>query len=115
MSAADFGLPRGPWSARHVRGNNFAVQEFDIRGTFGDKPATYPIFNKSLGAIDGATVFTSPVVARAIAEVPNLIDKTQEGRTLALCLLVMLRQEAQSPEFQKQDKKYQRAHMYTVA
>lgn len=68
----------GPWSAKHIAGNNFAVQCFDIRGMFGDKPHVYPIFNRDESAIDGGYVYTSPANARLIAAAPELYEALRQ-------------------------------------
>ena len=58
----------GPWQCKHIAGNNFAVQAFDIRAD------GYPIFNKDRHAIDGAHVYCSPANARLIAAAPELLE-----------------------------------------
>lgn len=68
----------GPWSARHVSGSNFAVQQFDIRGMLGDRPHVYPIFNRDISAIDGQTVCVSPADAALIALTPTLARRVLE-------------------------------------
>lgn len=65
---------RGPWTLTHISGSNFAVQEFEIRGVFGDKPNVYPIFNRNSGAIDGGTIYCSPENARLINAAPALLE-----------------------------------------
>lgn len=72
----------GPWTLTHVQGSNFAVQEFSIRGMFGEKPNVYPIFNRDTSAIDGETIYTSPANARLIAAAPELYDLLGEAVTL---------------------------------
>lgn len=66
------GHTRGPWTLKHVQGNNFAVQEFEIRGMFGDSPGVAPIFNKDISAIDGTTFCASPQDAKLIAASPDM-------------------------------------------
>lgn len=68
----------GPWTLTHISGSNFAVQEFKIRGMFGDTPDVYPIFNKDASAIDGTTIFCSPEDAKLIAAAPELLALLQE-------------------------------------
>jgi hypothetical protein len=63
-----------PWTLTHVSGSNFAVQEFEIRGMFGDKPNVSPIFNKNRLAIDSATIFCSPQDAELIVRACNVHD-----------------------------------------
>jgi hypothetical protein len=63
----------GPWTLTHKSGNNFAVQEFDLRGMFGDAPNVYPIFNRSNFGIEGTTVHMHPADARLIAAAPDLL------------------------------------------
>lgn len=63
----------GPWTLTHKRGNNFAVQEWEIRGMFGDKPNISPIFNVDIFAIHGTTFCASPQDARLIAAAPDLL------------------------------------------
>lgn len=58
----------------HVAGQNFAVQQFRIRGMLGDSPNVYPIFNKNRGALDGADIFCSPENARLIAAAPDFYE-----------------------------------------
>lgn len=65
---------RGPWTLTHVAGGNFAVQRFELRGMLFDAPNTYPIFQRDLTAIDGATFCSSPEDARLIAAAPDLLD-----------------------------------------
>lgn len=67
----------GPWTLKHVSGSNFANQRFEIRGMFGDRPATYPIFNKDTSALDGATVCCSPSDARLMTSAPCLLKALQ--------------------------------------
>ena len=62
----------GPWTLTHIEGSNFAIQRFEIRGMFGDKPNVYPVFNRSLGAIEGGTICVSPQDANLIAAAPEL-------------------------------------------
>ena len=50
---------KGPWTLTHVRGCG-QIQEFDVRGAFGNSANTYPIFNRGSDAIEGATVFCDP-------------------------------------------------------
>jgi hypothetical protein len=64
-----------PWTLTHIGGSNFAVQEFEIRGMFGDKPNVRPIFNKDRSAIDGATIFCSPEDAAFIVRACNAHDE----------------------------------------
>lgn len=64
---------KGPWTATHISGNNFAVQEFNIRGMFGPSPNVSPIFNRDTSAIDGVHVFVSPEDGRLIAAAPDLL------------------------------------------
>lgn len=64
----------GPWTLTHVEGSNFAIQRFEIRGMFGDQSNVYPIFNRSLSAIDGGTICVSPQNARLIAAAPELLE-----------------------------------------
>jgi hypothetical protein len=73
-----------PWTLTHVRGNNFAVQEFDIRGMFGDAPNVYPIFNKNTSAIDDATVFCSPENAARIVACVNAMEGLTNEQVAAL-------------------------------
>jgi hypothetical protein len=66
-----------PWHLRHVSGNNFAVQEFEIRGDYEGKPL-FPIFNRDSSAIDGTTIYCSPQDARLIAASPDLYEALRE-------------------------------------
>lgn len=74
---------QGPWTAKHVTGNNFAVQEFRIRSDFT------PIFNKDRHAIDGANVFCSPEDAKLIAAAPDLLEALQDlfGASMVHCMM----------------------------
>lgn len=62
----------GPWTARHIQGSNFAVQEFDIRA------GTYSIFQKDTSAIDGCTVYCSPENAALIAAAPDMLEALKQ-------------------------------------
>jgi hypothetical protein len=64
-----------PWTLNHIGGSNFAVQEFEIRGMFGDKPNVHPIFNKDRSAIDGATIFCRQEDAAFIVRACNAHDE----------------------------------------
>jgi hypothetical protein len=64
----------GPWTLTHVGGSNFAVQTFEVRGMFGDKPNVYPIFNRNSSSIDGGVIHTSPENACLIAAAPDLLE-----------------------------------------
>lgn len=64
---------RGPWTLTHKRGSNFAVQEWEIRGMFADRPNISPIFNRNISAIEGTTFCASPEDARLIAAAPELL------------------------------------------
>ena len=61
------------WTLRHVSGSNVHVQEFEIRGMFGDKPCVTPIFNLSNFGVKGTTIHVSPRHARLIAAAPELL------------------------------------------
>jgi len=63
-----------PWTLTHIEGTNFAVQEFDIRGMFGDSPNVYPIFQKDRSAIDGTYVCLHPADAAFIVKAVNSHD-----------------------------------------
>jgi len=69
---------KGPWTLTHISGSNFAVQTFEIRGSFGGEPNVYPIFNKNTSAIDGGLIHASPENARLIAAAPDLLEALQE-------------------------------------
>ena len=71
-----------PWALTHKQGSNFAVQEFEIRGMFGDNPNTYPIFNKDRYAINGTTVNCSPQDAELIVRAVNSHDALVEALEL---------------------------------
>jgi hypothetical protein len=75
---------KGPWTLTHVQGSNFAIQKFEIRGMFGDKPNVYPIFNKDANAIDGTRIFCSPENARLIAAAPELLESLEEALNYAI-------------------------------
>lgn len=64
----------GPWTLTHVEGNNFAIQRFEIRGMLGNSLNVYPIFNRNLGSIDCASVYTSPEDAALISAAPDLLE-----------------------------------------
>jgi hypothetical protein len=63
-----------PWTLTHIEGTNFAIQEFDIRGMFGDSPNVYPIFQKDRSAIDGTYVCLHPADAAFIVKAVNSHD-----------------------------------------
>jgi hypothetical protein len=63
-----------PWTLTHIEGTNFAIQEFDIRGMFGDSPNLYPIFQKDRSAIDGTYVCLHPADAAFIVKAVNSHD-----------------------------------------
>jgi len=77
-----------PWVAKHISGNNFAVQEFDIRGRFFGKDGVHPIFNKDKSAIDGTHVFVSPEDAALIVTAVNshaaLVEALRESRDMLI-------------------------------
>jgi len=73
---------RTPWTLTHINGNNFAVQEFEIRGMFGVSPNVSPIFNKDRHAIDGAHIFISPEDAAHIVKCVNVHDELLEALEL---------------------------------
>jgi len=64
---------RGPWILKHVSGNNFAVQEWEIRSE-----GAYPIFSRSNLAIDGTTIHCSPQDARLIVAAPDMYEICKE-------------------------------------
>lgn len=84
----------GPWTAKHVGGSNFAVQEFEIRGSLSAGKCVYPIFNQRRGEVLGSTVFVSPQDARLIAAAPDLLaalkalfhehDQTYDGEGMSI-------------------------------
>ena len=86
----------GPWTLTHKQGSNFAVQEFEIRGMFDDKPNIMPVFNKNQFAIDGARIYVSPEDARLIAAAPDLLDSCN-----ALLGLLQLIEKRCDPELQE--------------
>ena len=69
----------GPWILKHISGQNFAVQRFEIRS---GASMPHPIFNKDTSAIDGTSVCMSPEDARLIAAAPELLEALKAARDL---------------------------------
>src|SRR5262249_46777947 len=85
------GHTKGPWTLTHISGDNFAVQEFEIRGVFFGKPNVSSIFNKNTSAIDGRSVFCSPQDARLINAAPALlaeVERLKKGMVEAALVLL---------------------------